>query len=87
MPPLGRKRVLAYGGLLEVHLGACRQAIVDFMFAGIAVVDQCLLHYKFGIGSASAMARSNPAVGTWTPAREEDTHQTLRRTISLPRGV
>jgi hypothetical protein len=31
-----RKRVLANGGLLEVHLGACQQAVVDFMFAAIA---------------------------------------------------
>ena len=28
-----RKRVLANGGLPEVHLGACQQAVVDFMFA------------------------------------------------------
>lgn len=32
-----RKRVLANGGLLDVHLGACQQAAVDFMFAAEAV--------------------------------------------------
>jgi hypothetical protein len=33
---LQRKRVLVNGGLLEVHLGACQQAVVDFRFAAIA---------------------------------------------------
>ncbi len=33
-----RKRVLANGGLLDVHLGACQQAVVDFRFAAITVV-------------------------------------------------
>ena len=33
---LQRKRVLANGGLREVHLGACQQAVVGFMFAAIA---------------------------------------------------
>ncbi len=36
----GRKRVLANGGLLEVHLGACQQAVVDFMYAAGAVLQQ-----------------------------------------------
>ena len=35
---LQRKRVLANGGLLEVHRGACQQAVVNFMFAAIPVV-------------------------------------------------
>jgi hypothetical protein len=26
------------GGLLEVHLGACQQAVIDFTFAAIAAV-------------------------------------------------
>lgn len=30
-----QKRVLANGGLLEVRLGACQQAVVDFMFAAL----------------------------------------------------
>jgi len=34
-PASQRKRVLANGGLLDVHLGACQQAVVDFMFAAI----------------------------------------------------
>lgn len=42
MAALQRKRVLANGGLLEVHLGACQQAAVDFMFAAIGVFDNCL---------------------------------------------
>lgn len=32
-PALGHKRVLANGGLLEVHLGAFQQAVVDFKYA------------------------------------------------------
>ena len=33
-----RKRVLANGGLPEVHWGASQQAVVDFMFAAIPVI-------------------------------------------------
>jgi hypothetical protein len=33
---LQRKRVLANGGLLDVHLGACQQAVVVFMYAAKA---------------------------------------------------
>ena len=36
---VGRKRVLANGGLLEVHLGTSQQAVVDFMFAAIGVIE------------------------------------------------
>lgn len=36
-PALQRLRVLAKGGLLEVHRGARQQAVVDFMFAAEAV--------------------------------------------------
>jgi len=30
-----RQRVLASGGLLEVHREACQQAVVNFMFAAM----------------------------------------------------
>jgi hypothetical protein len=36
-----RERVLANGGLLEVHLGACQRAVVDFMFAATSVLGIC----------------------------------------------
>jgi len=32
--------VLAKVGLLEVHLGACQQAVVDFMFAAKADIHR-----------------------------------------------
>jgi len=35
-----RLRVLAKVGLLEVHLGACQQAVVDFMFAAKADIHR-----------------------------------------------
>lgn len=45
---MGRKRVLANGGLLEVHLGACQQAVVDFMFAAIPVIGEAGLNFWIG---------------------------------------
>lgn len=39
-PALGRKRVLANGRLLAVHLGACQLAFVDFKFAAGAVIGR-----------------------------------------------
>lgn len=35
-----RERVLVNGGLLEVHLGAGQQAVVNFMFAAIVVIPE-----------------------------------------------
>jgi hypothetical protein len=34
---VGRKRVVANGGLPEVHFGVCQPAAVDFMLSAIAV--------------------------------------------------
>jgi hypothetical protein len=41
-------RVLANGGLLEIHLGACEEAFVDFMFAAIV---------NFRVGRLIALAK------------------------------
>jgi hypothetical protein len=38
-PALGRLRVLANGGLPEVHWGACQQSVVDFSFAAGADIQ------------------------------------------------
>ncbi len=35
-----RERVLANGGLLDVHLGACQEVVVDFMFAALAAARE-----------------------------------------------
>ena len=43
-----RERALASGRLLEAHLTAGQQAVVDCTFAAIAVVDDWLLNEKSG---------------------------------------
>jgi hypothetical protein len=51
---LQRLRVLANDGLQEVHLGACQQAVVDFVFAALADFQ------KINPAPVAALLRSLP---------------------------